>query len=72
MGWAASIFGSTLDEGCDAREDSRHLQSKLAAAGYPTTEIGRMRDQSDGLLAQRGGKTIPLPTFAVDEIAKLF
>ena len=27
MGWAASIFGSTLDEGCDAREDARLLHN---------------------------------------------
>jgi hydrogenase expression/formation protein HypE len=55
-----------------AAEDSRHLQQTLAAEGYPTVEIGRMRDHREGLLAQRDGATIPLPTFPVDEIAKLF
>jgi hydrogenase maturation factor len=53
-------------------EDSRHLQMKLSAAGFPAVEIGWMKDRRAGLLAQRDGQTIPLPTFPVDEIAKLF
>jgi len=55
-----------------AAEDSSHLQEKLLAEGYPAVEIGQMRDLREGLLAQRNGETIPLPTFPVDEITKLY
>ncbi len=48
------------------------LQAALHAAGYPTALIGRVTPAESGLVAVRGGRPVPWPDFAVDEIAKIF
>lgn len=44
----------------------------LRQAAIPAARIGTLRPPEHGLLAQRNGKTIPLPRFPVDEIARIF
>ena len=53
-------------------EEVEGLQAALAEEDIPSVVIGRMLQAEEGLQARRDGQAIPLPTFAVDEIAKLF
>ena len=53
-------------------EEAEGLRATLAAEGIPSVVIGRVLEAEEGLQARRHGRAIPLPTFAVDEIAKLF
>lgn len=55
-----------------AQEDAGGLCSMLAAAGYPTARIGTVQPAAEGLIALRGGQPVPWPSFATDEITKLF
>lgn len=48
------------------------VRSALTAAGYPTVQIGRATEAGAGLVAVRGARPVPWPTFAVDEITKIF
>lgn len=43
-----------------------------AAAGWPATVIGRILAPGEGLYARRHGELAAFPTFAVDEIARLW
>ena len=53
-------------------EEVEGLQAALAAEDIPAVVIGRVLKAEEGLQARRNGRAIPLPSFAVDEIAKLF
>lgn len=55
-----------------AQADAGHLCRMLAAAGYPTARIGSVMPASEGLVARRGGRPVPWPVFAADEVTKLF
>ncbi len=55
-----------------ASHDAPALIEHLAAHGYPTTAIGRVTDPADGLVAFRSGQSVDWPSFATDEITKLF
>jgi len=44
----------------------------LTAAGYPAAVIGRVTPPEEGLVAYRAGRRVPWPTFAADEITRLF
>lgn len=55
-----------------AQEDARRLAATLAAAGYPTAQIGTAQPAAEGLVALRDNKPVPWPLFAVDEITRLF
>jgi hydrogenase expression/formation protein HypE len=55
-----------------AEGQARALSSTLEAAGYPTAAIGRITEREAGLVARRAGKQVAWPTFAADEITKLF
>jgi len=44
----------------------------MAQAGYPTAVIGQVTPPEDGLQALRGGAPVTWPTFATDEITRLF
>jgi hydrogenase expression/formation protein HypE len=48
------------------------LLDTLAAAGYPTAIIGRITPREAGFVAHRSGAPVPWPTFATDEITKVF
>ncbi len=52
--------------------DAEPLLSAWAAEGWPATIIGRVTAPAQGIVARRAGKQIQLPTFAADEITKLF
>ena len=52
--------------------EAEGLRTALAAEGIPAVVIGRMEGAAEGLQARRHGREIPLPSFAVDEIARLF
>ena len=52
--------------------EAEGLQAALAAEGLPSTIIGQVLEAGAGLQAQRDGRPIPWPTFATDEIARLF
>ena len=53
-------------------EEAEGLQAALAMENIPAVVIGRMLEAEEGLQARRNGRSIPLPSFPVDEIAKLF
>jgi len=53
-------------------EVAEELREALAAEDIPAVVIGQVLEAEEGLQARRQGRSIPLPTFAVDEIAKLF
>ncbi len=55
-----------------AQADAGHLCALLAAAGYPTTPIGAVTPAADGLVARRATQPVAWPTFAADEVTKLF
>lgn len=44
----------------------------LAAAGIPAARIGAITEDPDEFILERGGDSGPLPTFAVDEVARFF
>ena len=48
------------------------LVAALGVAGYPTAHIGRVTRLEDGLVATRAGERVPWPSYAADEITKLF
>jgi hydrogenase expression/formation protein HypE len=52
--------------------DAARLVNTMTAAGYPTAVIGRIMSQEAGFVARRGGVAVPWPTFATDEITKIF
>lgn len=55
-----------------ARQDVPRLVKTLSDEGYPATPIGRVTDPELGLVALRGGRPTEWPTFATDEITKIF
>lgn len=55
-----------------AARDARRLVTTLSDEGYPTTVIGRVTEAGGGLVARRGGRRVEWPTFATDEITKIF
>ncbi len=48
------------------------LVQALVAAGYPTAIIGQVTEPKGGLVARRAGRCVPWPTYAADEITKIF
>ncbi len=48
------------------------LSEALGAAGYPAALIGRVTPPEEGLVAMRGGRRVLWPTYAADEITRLF
>jgi hydrogenase maturation factor len=55
-----------------AAADAARFAETLSAAGYPTTRIGQITAADAELVALRAGESVPWPTFATDEITKLF
>jgi hydrogenase maturation factor len=55
-----------------APEFTPRLLAALAEAGIPAQVIGQATPPDGGLIASRGGQTIPFPRFPVDEITRLF
>ncbi len=55
-----------------AAHDVTRLVKTLSDEGYPTTPIGRVTEPDHGLVALRGGRRTQWPTFATDEITKIF
>ncbi len=55
-----------------AQADAGHLCALLAAAGYPTVQIGTVTPAAAGLVALRAGQPVPWPIFTADEVTKLF
>jgi hydrogenase expression/formation protein HypE len=55
-----------------ADQDSDPLVRSLNAEGYPTREIGHVTGAARGLIARRQGKRVEWPTFATDEITRIF
>ena len=49
-----------------------YLEAVLRAGGFPTSVIGRMTLAAEGLVAHRSGVPCAWPTFATDEITKVF
>jgi hydrogenase maturation factor len=48
------------------------LKTALGAAGYPTAQIACVTPAGEGLVALRAGARVPWPSFAADEITRLF
>ena len=48
------------------------LVAVLGGAGYPTVQVGRITASRNELVARRAGVAVPWPTYAVDEITKVF
>lgn len=55
-----------------APENVDRLLALWAGAGWPGAVIGRILPGAGDYRATRGGQAVPFPTFAVDEITKLF
>jgi hydrogenase expression/formation protein HypE len=55
-----------------AERDASRLCVELSGQGYPTTSIGRVTGEEDGLVALRDGRRVTWPLFATDEITKIF
>ena len=53
-------------------ERAEGLRAALAAEDMPSVVIGQVLEATAGLQARRHGGAVPWPTFAVDEIARLF
>lgn len=53
-------------------DEAGPLQAALAEQSIPSVVIGRMLEASEGLQAERSGRSVPWPVFPVDEIGKLF
>jgi hydrogenase maturation factor len=54
------------------RTETTAILAALQAASIPAVRLGRAVEQAQGVTLVRGGETRPLPTFARDEIARLF
>lgn len=52
--------------------DRPQLLTRLAVAGIPATAIGSITPAGSGRLLRRDGQLIDLPTFARDEVTRLF
>jgi hydrogenase maturation factor len=65
------ISSGALLIGCEA-DSTDALLSALNAQDISATRIGVVRDSSFGLQLTRDGLLSPLPTFATDEITRLF
>ena len=52
--------------------DAASVIAALKAAGIPAAQIGRVTPREGGVRLCRGGECAPLPTFARDELARLF
>jgi len=68
MGTIAS--GALLATCCGENVDA--LQHLWQSLGWPSSVIGFITPQSDGLVALNQGTPVPFPTFPADEITKLF
>lgn len=55
-----------------AARDEAVLTRALSDEGYPTTKIGGVTEARDGLVARRHGERVDWPSFATDEITKIF
>jgi hydrogenase expression/formation protein HypE len=55
-----------------AERDEVRLCETLTAQGYPTTMIGRVTGDEDGLVALQNRQPVPWPLFETDEITRLF
>lgn len=53
-------------------EATERVLADLAAAGITGTAIGVFTPAEEGLCLRHAGRDLPLPTFAADEIARLF
>jgi hydrogenase expression/formation protein HypE len=53
-------------------ENVHALQQLWQSLGWPSSVIGRITPQSDGLIALEQGTSVSFPTFPADEITKLF
>ncbi len=57
---------------CCRRQNCDKLAEGIRAAGIEIVCIGEVMDSGQGIVALKGKKRIPWPTFDVDEITKLF
>ena len=57
---------------CCAAENCSALEENIRARGIAVTCIGEVTHAGRGVEALRGGHPVPWPTFAVDEITRLF
>jgi hypothetical protein len=48
------------------------LTAAIREAGVPVTRIGQVTGPGGGVDARRCGRTVDWPTFAVDELTRLF
>ncbi|MBX3011059.1 MAG: AIR synthase family protein [Caldilineaceae bacterium] len=48
------------------------LRSRWQAHGWPVAQVGHIVEKSAGRTAYRQGQTVPFPTFATDEITRLW
>jgi hydrogenase maturation factor len=55
-----------------ASGDADALVATLTQEGYPATVIGAVTEATAGLVARRGGREVEWPTFATDEITRIF
>jgi hydrogenase maturation factor len=55
-----------------AARDALRLVHELTAGGYPTKQIGRVTEEAGGLVARRDDQLVVWPTFAADEITRIF
>lgn len=66
-----TIASGALLAGC-APQQVAPLQALWAAHGYTSAVIGHALPAAEGLQATRAGQPVPFPTFAVDELARLW
>lgn len=57
---------------CCREEAASRIMERVAAAGIPIAQIGRLTAPGRGIAALAHGRPVPWPRFAVDEITRLF
>jgi hydrogenase maturation factor len=57
---------------CVPADDAAAVITAVGMAGVDCCEIGEVVDESEGIMLQRDGDLLDMPTFPSDEITRLF
>jgi len=57
---------------CVPPADAPRIVAAIEERAIPVTDIGEVRPRSEGVKMTRNGRTVPIPVFPQDEIARLF
>ena len=57
---------------CVDADNAEAIREAVRSQGIACRDIGEMRPEEEGIVLERDGKRVPMPTFPQDEISRLF